>query len=319
MQQQQLVSIESKNNIMDLVCRTCLKLNKDRYNMFNHSFNNKLISDLIMELTSVSVALGDKFPVNICNTCLVKLNSAYRFKAMVLLSNAKLHNFYKTKLSNTINVEKQESQPFIKEELLGNNEENISDLFNPLDLKNNYFKMEDLQAFDELTKSDSPIDTNEIKNELFQATEEENNDVKPTPSTIVTVKRKRRNTRLNSPRNVNEKQVELLDNPDYKRIMSMGLTKKEKQNLPVYCPDCNKTFTFRYFVGVHAHLHTGNLPFKCDKCDMRFPKRPILKQHLKVHIETKDFPCEICGKAFTTLNSLRIHKTMHTTAKPSRH
>ncbi|GJQ84816.1 hypothetical protein Trydic_g19580 [Trypoxylus dichotomus] len=355
--------------------------------MFTHSYNNKLISDLLVECTSIKVTKHDGFPVNICSNCLEKLHLIYDFKVMAAQCEVKLQTFCKRKsmkiglkLQNQHGneISSKEEVSAIKHEPIEfiwdhENKLEISNHINsmnskelsicdPLDLRNEPIKQENQQdefyedseddgklsefeSTDEMSKTDCSEDLSKRSTSSGVSTDE--SDIvmnKKTPEepvkeveTIAKVeevlkkpennvgeiiverskpKRKGKNTRLNSPRNVNEKQVELLDNADYKRIMALGLSKKEKSNLPVFCSNCNKTFTFSYFVGVHAHLHTGNLPFKCDKCDVRFPKRPMLKQHLRTHIETKNFACDECGKAFSTIYLLRLHKVIHSTDRP---
>lgn len=51
-------SFELKNNsnILELVCRICLKINKVRFNLFKHSQNDRLVSDMLTECLPVKVS-----------------------------------------------------------------------------------------------------------------------------------------------------------------------------------------------------------------------------------------------------------------------
>ncbi|KRT78812.1 zinc-finger associated domain containing protein, partial [Oryctes borbonicus] len=154
-------ALNLKSNILELVCRTCLKMNRNRYNIFAHSFNNKLISDLIMECTSIKVAKNDGFPANICSNCLESLNVIDNFKTMANQCDVKLHRFYERKsmkvgikLKNQCEDEvpiKEEGCP-VKHEPIEFicDEENKSDISNnvngtnndPLDIQNDQIKQE---------------------------------------------------------------------------------------------------------------------------------------------------------------------------------
>ncbi|GJQ84839.1 hypothetical protein Trydic_g19601 [Trypoxylus dichotomus] len=132
------------------------------------------------------------------------------------------------------------------------------------------------------------------------------------------LQRKRTYTKKsNTSSDVNRQQAALLDNPDYKRIMEMPLTVREKNLQLVYCPDCKKSYSFQYFVSIHSHFHTGNLPFKCEKCDRRFPKASTLKQHLRQHVDTRNYTCDLCGRAFFHPQNLKSHKLqVHSNERP---
>lgn len=52
-----MANLKLKSNILDLVCRICLKLDKDRYNIFEHLNNKHLLANMIMELICIQVSL----------------------------------------------------------------------------------------------------------------------------------------------------------------------------------------------------------------------------------------------------------------------
>ncbi|GJQ80999.1 hypothetical protein Trydic_g23428 [Trypoxylus dichotomus] len=115
--------------------------------------------------------------------------------------------------------------------------------------------------------------------------------------------------------NPNEKQALLLENPDVERIINSKMSRNEKNHAKVFCKLCNRTFNFRYYVSVHAYVHTGNLRYKCEQCDKYFPKSFFLKQHMNTHA-IKQYACEECGKMFATMGLLQVHKITHSDQKP---
>ncbi|KAK9720312.1 Zinc-finger associated domain (zf-AD) [Popillia japonica] len=326
-------------DIFGKICRTCLKPAKQFHNIFTHSTNNNLVSYLIMDCTPMRVAVNDGFPTNACSDCVAKLNSIYDFKKMVMESDIKLRQSYRNNFSEANNKcgdHRTDIPLVIKSELnelesVKDNsdvKENISVLCDPVDFNDLSTKHDDTYTecnnddkaieFKPVMKEESPIelemnlenacDTSESHSESTFQELSKDGEIGMGGGKIV-----KRNI---SSKNVNEQQVQLLNNADYNRIMSMGLTKKEKNRMTIFCQDCNKSFTFGYFVGVHSHVHTGNLLFKCEKCDKRFPKPARLKNHMKCHVETKDFQCEECSKSFKTIHTLRIHKRKHSNERP---
>ncbi|KAI4466706.1 zinc finger protein [Holotrichia oblita] len=288
------------------------------------------------------VAVNDGYPINACNECIEKLNSIYDFKTMVMESDIKLHQLLRNKVTERDNrydhVRNDTSSPSsaIKSELSEaeltnvNNDvnENKPDSYDSLDYANLPIEQDDIHmecsndddesisnhsmvGFEDITKEEPTIqpeinldgacDTGAVHTESMLEKLDDNEVVSAEVA----------KTKFKTKVNVNEQQVELLNNADYNKIMSMGLTKKQKNRMTIFCPDCNKSFTFRYFVDVHAHIHTGNLLFKCDKCDKRFPKKIVLTNHMRSHLETRDFKCEECGKAYKTITVLRAHKRKH--------
>ncbi|KAI4466716.1 finger putative transcription factor family-related [Holotrichia oblita] len=288
------------------------------------------------------VAVNDGYPINACNECIEKLNSIYDFKTMVMESDIKLHQLFRNKVTERDNrydhVRNDTSSPSsaIKSELSEaeltnvNNDvnENKPHSYDSLDYANLPIEQDDIHMEcsnddDESISNRPMVGFEDIMKEEPTIQPEINLDGACDTGAVHTESRLEKlddnevvsaevaKTKFKTKVNVNEQQVELLNNADYNKIMSMGLTKKQKNRMTIFCPDCNKSFTFRYFVDVHAHIHTGNLLFKCDKCDKRFPKKIVLTNHMRSHLETRDFKCEECGKAYKTITVLRAHKREH--------
>ncbi|KRT78809.1 zinc-finger associated domain containing protein, partial [Oryctes borbonicus] len=89
--------LKLRSNIMQLICRTCLKMHKEKYDIFQHSENNKLVADIIMECVPIKIHKNDDFPIHICNNCLEKVKTSWDFRLSAIESDVKLHNFYKAR------------------------------------------------------------------------------------------------------------------------------------------------------------------------------------------------------------------------------
>ncbi|GJQ81006.1 hypothetical protein Trydic_g23434 [Trypoxylus dichotomus] len=314
---------------MEQMCRTCLKYHSINVNIFQHSQNNKYISDLIRELTSVEMQQIEGFPVHMCCNCLEKLNYVLKFKEMVAQSDTRLHLLFRSKIvkkdvnvvittATTVCVKEEScSQEILQDTSTTPDRSNISssetvkdevlsvktDSLLKYDLTNSTIGCVDKkQEEKDLTLIEKVNDTK--KEQSIEDTKDEKwiEDIE-NEKPLLPEKKKGR-SKYN-----NEAQLKLLDNPDYLRVKEMKLTKQERDRATVHCQECNRSFNFRYYVAVHAHFHTGNLPYKCDKCEARFPKLSRLNQHKQVH--TKGFTCDICDRKFSLKATLQMHKRTH--------
>ncbi|KRT78818.1 zinc-finger associated domain containing protein, partial [Oryctes borbonicus] len=262
---------KAKSNVLEMVCRACLKVSKNRLNIFEHRTNDKLVVDMIIDCTSVTIQSGDGYPINICSDCMELLYSAYNFKKMVVQSNVKLVNFYNRKNSQNNNTDDEDvkDELFIKNEqvdslittdgVLGEavlivddhqqGEKTVSSEItnfccksedpsqNQMTIKEELFvekldgtviqaqyssdSDDDNVLFDESNSDSSSSDESsevECKNEEIRD-ENERKSRRPTG---------REGKNAKNLRNHNEKQAEMLDNPDYQRIINSGLSKKQK-------------------------------------------------------------------------------------------
>ncbi|KFB53284.1 AGAP003446-PA-like protein [Anopheles sinensis] len=62
---------------------------------------------------------------------------------------------------------------------------------------------------------------------------------------------------------------------------------------PFCCPQCSRTFKYRYSLRMHLLNHSGQLPHACDICNCRF----YSMQYLAVHKKRYHGPDAICGEA----------------------
>ncbi|KRT78819.1 zinc-finger associated domain containing protein, partial [Oryctes borbonicus] len=88
-----MANLKLTSNILEIVCRVCLKMHEERYNIFEHSEHNRLLADMVIEIISIQVLKDDGLPKTICTNCFERLKEAYDFKTLAVESNEKLRSF----------------------------------------------------------------------------------------------------------------------------------------------------------------------------------------------------------------------------------
>ncbi|KAF1957545.1 zinc finger protein OZF [Byssothecium circinans] len=87
-----------------------------------------------------------------------------------------------------------------------------------------------------------------------------------------------------------------------------------------YCRElgCDKTFTQKTHLDIHARAHTGDKPFLCDipHCGKRFSQMGNLKTHRRRHTGERPYTCELCGKTFAQAGNVKAHMNTHKHTKP---
>ncbi|XP_037045726.1 zinc finger protein 423-like [Bradysia coprophila] len=90
----------------------------------------------------------------------------------------------------------------------------------------------------------------------------------------------------------------------------------DDSNFP--CNVCDKTFTLKSSLVVHAKLHTGKLHI-CRECGQSFNHPNYLRKHLNRHKDIKKRKCTLCEKEYVQNVDLRLHmKKVHGVIVPVR-
>ncbi|GJQ81024.1 hypothetical protein Trydic_g23452 [Trypoxylus dichotomus] len=307
-----------------------------------------------MECTSIEVFKEDGFPVNICNGCLEKLNSAYNFKKMVLQSNIELKK-----------IVEEKKEVGMKEE--HNIENNLLEVSSEIYASNQPFAFIDISN---LNFSETNCKIMEEKKEVFMKEEHDivGNSALDVSSDICTSNQSFVSIDVSNSSETsfkedhtedvrsydyvtpvafeNECKVELdLESPDDTKCSSSIMTtdfsinygniensnqsptietRKLKVDLNeqgrshdlVYSNKCNKTLTLRDSLGSRLPTQHRNLPLKCKQCDRQCANKDLLRKHVNTHSLVARFPCDECGKMFKHRGYVKIHKARHKTERP---
>ncbi|GJQ81011.1 hypothetical protein Trydic_g23439 [Trypoxylus dichotomus] len=246
-----------------------------------------------MEFVPITIQRGDNLPDNICNICLEKLNYVVDFREMVTKSHETLSQQLQNYELDGIKIELEDSE--ISTGLTDRKED-----FNEIDRKH----------VDDKDIGEFLADSNDFKSGSITETIPEE-----LPKKLYLVNFDRKNNKLLL--TFNEEQLKVISNNfDCERILESDMTKKEKTSAMVFCQECNNSYSFRYYVDVHAHTHNENLPFKCEFCEFRVPQRALLRQHMQTHLKTKNFVCTDCGKALSSKQALKRHIMRHSSDRP---
>ncbi|GJQ81020.1 hypothetical protein Trydic_g23448 [Trypoxylus dichotomus] len=300
-----------------------------------------------MECTSIKMFKEDGLPVNICNNCLEKLNSAYNFKEMVLQSNIELHE-----LIQKIMDEKRDV--LIKKEHIGveNNLFNVSSEIctsNQSFASNNFSHSNSSEAGSKIVEEKKEVlikeeheivesNLGEVSSEIcasyqpFASVDCSNLNFSKTSCKEVGLKQdvmqdvmsynyetrmafENENTvDLESPNNT--KCISLITTPDFPTNYGSTENEKGESHSSVYSDECNETLTVGDGVGSSFGTSPGNLPFKCKECDREFAKKAHLRKHISRHSLVARFPCDECGKMFKYRHHIELHKATHKTERP---
>lgn len=65
--------------------------------------------------------------------------------------------------------------------------------------------------------------------------------------------------------------------------------------MPYYCAQCNKSFTFQQSYHKHMLYHSADKPHVCSECGRAFKELSTLHNHERIHSGERPFACETCG------------------------
>lgn len=308
----------------NLICRTCLQMNKGFVNIFTHMENNKLLSQMLEQCTALEIEEKDGLPLYICYSCKEQLMTAWKFRTTAIDSYSKLHSAY-IKYINTngravpkgvpssdtleenmleIVFKNGDVSPTIKNTDWSDKEELN---FDP---KENYIS--DGKNEEELPIIKSNIINYDACNEHKEEEDIELDNGQDIDCLEIPVD----DSEVNDTNDMKRKSdtLEQIDISGVKDIRK--LSRKERLKLTVFCKECNRSFGYKYYCEEHVRRHKGDRPFKCNLCDKSFVRRFQLNLHGRVHTGERPYSCEICGKAFKFQGALHSHKFVHSEARP---
>ncbi|XP_055702191.1 zinc finger protein 39-like [Phlebotomus papatasi] len=99
----------------------------------------------------------------------------------------------------------------------------------------------------------------------------------------------------------------------YNHIRRIHEKKLDNEDNEEECPVCGKLFSSKFSCQRHQEtFHSTNENYyKCDKCDKKFTHRSYLRIHAHVHSREKNYICQKCKRAFKTQKFLERHEKKH--------
>ncbi|EDW03096.1 zinc finger protein 525 [Drosophila grimshawi] len=82
------------------------------------------------------------------------------------------------------------------------------------------------------------------------------------------------------------------------------------------CSHCPKRFVSRGNLERHKRVHSGDRPYKCSHCPKTFTQSVNLERHKRVHSGIRPFQCLHCPMAFTQSSHLVNHVRIHSGERP---
>ncbi|EDW69549.2 zinc finger protein Paris [Drosophila virilis] len=87
---------------------------------------------------------------------------------------------------------------------------------------------------------------------------------------------------------------------------------------PYACPHCPKAFKNNTNLQSHIRIHSGERPFICSYCSKTFNNPSNLQRHVRLHAEecSRPYRCPYCPKSFTRMLHIKYHLLVHTEESP---
>lgn len=101
--------------------------------------------------------------------------------------------------------------------------------------------------------------------------------------------------------------------PAYEIFQTPTKKKSPKKPDQIYqCEQCNKTFSYKCNLLMHAAVHSSEKTHTCSICNKSFKLKGHLDTHRKVHEERYEYRCDLCGKEFKLKGNVKTHiRTKH--------
>lgn len=98
----------------------------------------------------------------------------------------------------------------------------------------------------------------------------------------------------------------------YKRLASLQAHMRIHMRESAYkCQECPKVFVLSYQLKKHMLSHSRKRPFACPHCPKAFKNNTNLQSHIRIHSGERPFICSYCSKTFNNPSNLQRHVRLH--------
>ncbi|KRF99438.1 uncharacterized protein Dwil_GK12031 [Drosophila willistoni] len=268
---------------MENVCRVCRDGSVTLVDIFNgvdaEEDHEKNLAHVLSQCTNCQVNPDDLLPKQICLSCVLAAQNAFRFKKTCEQS----HQYF----CEILEMRWQTQHRSQAEELVFNDDDvHMAGGLHVIDVS--CIKMEPMSELQELAMPEN------VPMEIPSTEEQVHTTDEVFPHICQYCTKGFRGTYE-------------LDN----HIRSRHTTER-----PFECPQCHKKFATLSFLRNHTRLHTGQRPYKCPHCPEEFTLWSSIKAHISEHEgsqsnkSTKQFRCDQCAASFREHFGLRMHKQL---------
>ncbi|KAH8359610.1 hypothetical protein KR093_007805 [Drosophila rubida] len=271
---------------MERLCRVCMDSSVTLVDIFakrqQPSKKDPNLAEMLNEFCTVKP--DDLLPQQICLSCVLATQNAYKFKCTCEESNRQLLKLLSMKKQEQ-HKSTQYAVPFV--EAVYQSEE--------LPVNLNCVKKEPL-SHDEATDASAQI-------------------LQP-----LIVKSKEKPERKRQVKTLKRRKQQPLDDKPHKcRFCGKGFSSSYPKRLHEkrhtgekshFCGTCGKGFLRAHDLTIHnRRLHTDERPFQCPHCPRSFIQNHLLRTHMQHH-KTKELRCDICPTVFKVQSQLRLHQSV---------
>ncbi|XP_055373778.1 transcription factor Ouib-like [Condylostylus longicornis] len=306
-----------KVNIKWSICRICLEeVENEGKSIFDYDEDKQEICAKIRECGGINIYRKSNLPSIICNTCLLHLNIAYRFRSVCQSSDEKLQTFLDK--TEVLNKKITPDCSFLE----------VDDLI--LNQSNEIFENDDEQYFvyyaDPEEIDDNPLAQDPTKNssdslphfkqeytldeEYIIETEDD-----PKNANLLTTTKDEETYELNVSLESDSKDIDNIYDEKNVNILTLESKTEEilEKNDSIVEESTEEVKIRRKKRGASG---VDQQKYVCDVCGNQYDRKYTLQQHMKWHSDDKPFACELCGKAFVTEYQIHRHMRVHTGEKP---